>query len=504
MNNIHWKTDLFANASVRGASTDDAGPSTMSDAVSVDGPNGYGGAGFTLDAVTSKSPTLATLVSFTGANGANPFADLTLDAAGDLIGTTIGGGAEGDGTLFEIAKTKHGYASTPTTLVSFTDADGAEPFGSLIVDSAGNLYGTTFAGGANGQGTIFEIAKTRRGYASTPTTLVSFTGADGAQPSGSLITDAAGDLFGTAFIGGAHNFGTVFEIAKTKKGYASTPTTLVSFTGADGDSPLGGLIMDAAGDLFGMTPLGGPGDAEGVVFEIIKTNSGYASTPTILASFTGSNGIQPNGSLIADTAGDLFGTTSNGGANTNGGTVFEIAKTQGGFAPQTTLVTFTGADGSFPNGSLIADSTGDLFGTTELGGANGDGTVFEIARTKGGFASEPTTLFSFNGANGANPNGSLTTDAAGNLFGTTTGGGANGDGTAFEIAHTKHGFAFVPAVTAVAPAFSAIPHSSPHVAAFAQAMAATNGRGEPAGSFNSRTTHDGHHSTLAVPRLLMA
>jgi uncharacterized repeat protein (TIGR03803 family) len=141
-------------------------------------------------------PELTTLVNFNGTNGDGPLADLIADAHGDLFGTTVTGGANNDGTVFEIAKTAHGYASTPTTLVSFNGTDGSNPRGSLITDAHGNLFGTTVAGGAvttnepNGAGTVFEIAKTAHGYASTPTTLVNFDIANGANPTGSLIADA--------------------------------------------------------------------------------------------------------------------------------------------------------------------------------------------------------------------------------------------------------------------------------------------------------------------------
>ena len=194
--------------------------------------------------------TLTTLVTFSGANGAEPFGSLIADAHGDLFGTTVYGGANittnaprGYGTVFEIAKTADGYASTPTTLVSFNGTNGAFPqsnsYGSisLIADAQGDLFGTTGGGGASGDGTAFEIAKTADGYASTPTTLVSFNGANGSGPT-SLIADAHGDLFGTTAGGGAYGvygYGTVFEIAKTADGYASTPTTLVSFNHVDGD-----------------------------------------------------------------------------------------------------------------------------------------------------------------------------------------------------------------------------------------------------------------------------
>ena len=339
--------------------------------------------------------------------------------------------------MFEIAKTAGGYASTPTTLVSTLEA----PEGSLTADANGDLFGTTGDGGANGDGSVFEIAKTAGGYASTSTTLVSFNGTNGEFP-GSLIVDSNGDLFGAASEGGANGTGTVFEIVKTAGSYASAPTTVVSFNIADGVEPHAGLIADANGDLFGTTESGGA-SGYGTVFEIVlQAAGGYASTPTALVSFNGTNGSDPIASLIADANGDLLGTTANGGANGDG-TVFEIAKTAGGYASTpTTLVSFDNANGAVPEASLIADAKGDLFGTTESGGANGDGAVFEIAKTAGGYASTPTTLVSFNKTNGPGPTGSLIADSNGNLFGTTDSGGANGDGTAFEI--TDSGFGPAP------------------------------------------------------------
>src|SRR4051812_1939021 len=214
-------------------------------------------------------------------------------------------------------------AATLTTLVSFNGSNGEVPSnGSLFADAAGNLFGTTQMGGAfSGFGTVFEIAKTGSGY-SAPTTLVSFNSSNGGDPNSNLIADAAGNLFGTTVAGGPYNSGTVFEIAKSGSGYG-VPTTLATFTGSNGASPFAGLIADAAGNLFGTTGRGGA-SGDGTVFEIAKTGSGY-SAPTTLATFTASPGVYPYGGLIADTAGNLFGTTEEGGAY-NAGTVFEIAK----------------------------------------------------------------------------------------------------------------------------------------------------------------------------------
>ncbi len=416
----------------------------------------------------SRAANLRTLYSFcvllpNCADGGHPDTALLADANGNLFGTTFTGGTNGYGTVFEIAKTDGGYATTPTILVNFSFADGANPAGTLIGDANGNLFGTTVNGGANnafgnGGGTVFEIAKTRSGYATAPTTLVSFCAlpncADGLNPGAALILDADGDLFGTTIEGGANAVnpgGTVFEIPKTYRGYATAPTTLVSFCAlsncADGSSPQAALILDANGDLFGTTANGGA-NGDGTVFEIAKTHRGYATSPTILVNFNFADGAAPSAALILDANGNLFGTTSIGGANLEG-TAFEITKTHRGYATTATiLVNFNYADGSSPQAALILDANGNLFGTTANGGANGDGTVFEIAKTYGGYATSPTILVSFNVADGDRPVAALIADANGNLFGTTALGGANLVGTAFEI--TKSGFV-------VSPQFAGMP-----------------------------------------------
>jgi uncharacterized repeat protein (TIGR03803 family) len=383
----------------------------------------------------ASAQTLTTLTNFDNVNGQSQYGGLFADASGNLLGTSRFGGANDDGTVFEIVKTSSGYASTPTILVNFNGTNGLEPDSTLMTlmaDANGNLFGTTVAGGTSGDGTVFEIAKTASGYASSPTTLVSFSGANGAQPSDGLLADASGDLFGTTVSGGTSGNGTVFEIVKTSSGYASAPTTLVSFNGTNGAAPYASLIADANGDLFGATYSGGTlGD--GTVFEIVKTSSGYASTPTTLVNFNGTNGSNPQGSLIADASGDLIGTTYEGGA-LGDGTVFEIVKSSSGFASTpTTLVNFDGTNGAQPADGVIADAEGNLFGTTFEGGTGSAGTIFEIAKTNSGYASTPTTLINFDGTNGANPVASLIADSNGNLYGTTYEGGVYNAGTVFEL-----------------------------------------------------------------------
>jgi uncharacterized repeat protein (TIGR03803 family) len=414
------------------------------------------------------APTLTVLYGFCArtncTDGRLPIGGLIADAAGNLFGTTEAGGANGGGTVFEIAKTASGYASTATVLYSFCAqtncTDGAQPRAVLIADAAGNLFGTTLEGGVNDRGEVFEIAKTVTGYASTPTVLYSFCAqthcTDGTGLFVGLILDAAGNLFGTTLFGGANDSGEVFKIAKTATGYASTPTVLYSFCAqtncTDGQFPFAVLIADAAGNLFGTTEAGGA-NGGGTVFEITKTASGYTSMPTVLYNFCAqtncTDGELPVAGLILDAAGNLFGTTQFGGANSEG-TVFEIAKTASGYASTpTVLYSFCAqtncTDGAAPVAGLILDAAGNLFGTTEAGGANSEGTVFEIAKTASGYASTPTVLYSFcaqtHCTDGAEPRlGGLIADAAGNLFGTTDGGGANGDGTVFELG----GSGFVP------------------------------------------------------------
>ncbi len=381
------------------------------------------------------TPTLTILATLDGTDGAEPEAPLVIDADGDLIGTATVGGANGDGTVFELAKTATGYASTPTTLVSFDISDGMQPDGSLIFDSSGDLLTTTEEGGAGGNyyisGTVIEIPLTAGVYASTATVLANFdvaNFADGADPEGGLLADASGDLFGTTIYGGTSPaYGTVFELANTP---GSTPDPLVTFDGLDGSEPYGTLIADANGDLFGVTAFGGSGFSSGhnlsgygVVFEIVKTAGGYASTPTILADFTSSSGEYPGEGLVADANGDLFGVTESGGTYGDG-TIFEIAKTAGGYSPLITLASFNGTDGKLPQSALLIDADGNLFGATET-------TVFELAKTATSYATTPIVL-----ANVADEIGGLTADAEGDLFGTEATTGPGGDGSIFEITDT--------------------------------------------------------------------
>ena len=363
-----------------------------------------------LVAPSAAAGPLETIASFDGANGASPYAGLAFDAAGNLYGTTSGGGAGGYGTVFEIAA----GSGTLTTLASFNSTNGSDPRAGLVLDAAGNLYGTTYYGGAGGYGTVFEIAR----GSGTLTTLASFNYNNGANPYSGLTFDAAGNLYGTTSNGGAHGEGTVFELARG----SGTPTTLVSFNGTNGSSPEAGLTADAAGNLYGTTFGGGAG-GYGTVFKV----AAGSGTLTTLASFSSYDGAYPQGRLIRDAAGNLYGTTYNGGGPGYYGTVFEIAA---GSSTITNLASFDRSNGADPLAGLTADAAGNLYGTTSFAGPGGHGTVFELAAGSGTL----TTLASFDGTNGSSPLSDLTFDAAGNLYGTTAFGGAHGEGTVFELA----------------------------------------------------------------------
>jgi uncharacterized repeat protein (TIGR03803 family) len=253
-----------------------------------------------------------------------------------------------------------------TVLHSFNGSDWSVPLAGLILDSTGNLYGTTYVGGTYNNGTVFKLDTS-----GNETVLYSFTGrSDGGGPyAGSLITDAVGNLYGTSSFGGAYTLGTVFKLDTF-----GHEAVLHSFNGGDGWAPYGGLVMDAAGNLYGTTGLGGGStycsNGCGTVFELDSSGN-----ETVLHSFTGSggDGFIPLAGLIRDRRGNLYGTTAGGGAN-GGGIVFKLD----GSGRETVLHSFPGNDLAYSNGGLLMDKAGNIYGTTFWGGDSGDGTVFKI------------------------------------------------------------------------------------------------------------------------------
>jgi uncharacterized repeat protein (TIGR03803 family) len=386
--------------------------------------------------------TPVTLVSFTGKNGQTPLGSLLADASGNLYGTTYLGGASKAGTVFELSPpAKGGTAWTETVLASFNGANGENPWAELIADASGNLYSTTSAGGAANDGTIFELSPPAGGSGAwTLSTLLSFAGADGANPLAGLVADASGNLYGTASTGGANAClcGTVVEVSPPSGGGAWTETVLTSLTKSVGARPSASLFLDKSGKLYGTTRKAGASHS-GAVFKLTPPGNGDTTwTAADLVGFTGQNGSLPIGGLIQDSAKNFYGTTLAGGP-ANVGTVYELSPPAGGSKTwtETMLYSFTIPTGESPHGSLIADAAGNLYGTTAGGGANHKGTVYELSPpTGGGTVWTETVLVSFNGTNGAFPSGSLIADASGNLYGTTSAGGAANRGTVFEVEGT--------------------------------------------------------------------
>jgi uncharacterized repeat protein (TIGR03803 family) len=338
---------------------------------------GYGGAGY-------------------GPEGRSPAAGLTFDSQGNLYGTTASGGAYGQGTVFELSPAA-GWAETVLFSFDGNGTGGVGPYNGVIVDAKGNLYGAAVAGGANGGGTIFELSPEASG-SWTVKELYSFPGsaagatAEGETPNAGLIFDTKGNLYGTTFSGGANGGGLVFKLTPAAEG-SWTETVLHSFAPdnnedyTDGTLPSGSLTLDAQGNLYGTTYTGGM-DLGGIVFEL-SPGAGGIWTEQVLYTFNTNydfmDGFLPSGGVVMDVAGNLYGTTSAGGEGGDGfnGTVFKLTPAGNGTWTEKLLHQFaiTEADGAVPEGGMIFDAEGNLYGTTSGGGGSGQGTVFKMAYT---------------------------------------------------------------------------------------------------------------------------
>jgi uncharacterized repeat protein (TIGR03803 family) len=376
-----------------------------------------------------------------------------------------------------LSNTRAANAQTQTILYNFCSAgtscpDGDGPGSGLIADAAGNLYGTTASGGIGlpyGQGTVFELSP-HAGGSWSETVLYAFSGgADGGHPSAPLIMDQAGNLYGTAEFGGAYKSGVVFKLSLA--GDTWEQTVLYSFTGgSDGSNPRAGLTIDPQGNLYGtsddcafeLTPSGtswalqviynlGGGttggltrDSAGNIFGVTTFSTVFESSPNgsggwntkIIHNFTGApgDGYYPEGTLVFDKTGSLYGTTTNGGAY-NMGTVFKLTPANAGEWPEQILHSFSGstADGNNLWAGVVLDDAGNIYGTTPFSRQQYTaGTVFELLPQPGGSYNEKI-LWSFNFTNGAAPFGSVILDNAGNLYGTTSTYGAFNGGNAFRI-----------------------------------------------------------------------
>jgi uncharacterized repeat protein (TIGR03803 family) len=373
--------------------------------------------------ISSPAQTFTTLANFNQTDGYNPeYMALVQGFDGNYYGTTENGGSGFAGTVFKITP-----GGTLTTIYNFCSktgcSDGANPFSGLALATNGNLYGTTAGGGAHGDGTVFEITA-----GGTLTTLYSFcsqTGCtDGFYPVGALVQATNGNFYGTTSSGGANSHGTIFEITP-----GGTLTTLHSFDfSTDGAVPYAGLVQATNGNFYGTTTAGGA-DSHGTIFEI--TGTGALTTLYNFCSQTGcTDGGGAYAGLVQAANGNLYGTTDNDGAH-NDGVVFEITPA-GVFTP---LHSFAGgsSDGNGPLSGLIQATDGNFYGTTTYGGANNDGTVFEI--TPSGAV---TVLHSFDITDGETPYGGLVQASNGTFYGTTFQGGTSancpgGCGTVFSL-----------------------------------------------------------------------
>jgi uncharacterized repeat protein (TIGR03803 family) len=356
-----------------------------------------------------------------GTDGQSPFTGLIQGSNGNRYGTTVYGGSGKYGTLYKLNSA--GKESIVYNFCSKTKcADGADPEGGVLEDSHGNFYGTTAGGGTADKGVIYKINSSGQ-----ETVLHSFKGGnDGWRATGTLIEDSKGNLYGTTiFGGGSANAGTVFKVNSSGK-----ESILHSFTGGDdGSEPFSGVIADSHGNLYGTTYSGGA-SGNGVIFEI--SSAGVEST---LYTFTGgADGSASATSLLLDSQGNLYGVASAGG---NGqGTLFEWLKASGTLKVLYTFCSLTDCtDGSMPLQGVVKDSHGNIFGTTYFGGSGNFGTIFEFSA-----AGAESVLHSFANTDGAYPyEGSLLLDSNGTLYGTASQGGniscnpSSGCGTIFKF-----------------------------------------------------------------------
>ncbi len=369
------------------------------------------------------------LYSFPTEDAGEPAGRLLL-RQGTLFGTTSFCCAGAYGSVFALRKQKE------TTLVQFDGNNASMPQAGLIADSSGALYGTSVYGGTVGLGAVFKVA--RSGGVWTVQTIWSFgaNDGDGQLPHSDLMMDAAGNIYGTTSSGGNNAVGAVFELSPSGSGWKEK--ILYSFFGnADGEGPVAGVLMDRNGDLFGTTWQGGAGICKyngcGTVFSLHQDRVRWKEQLIHVFGFGTDvrDGAYPLGTLIADSAGALYGTTEGGGAH-GAGTVFKVSTAEHGWRLETLYDFAGGGDGANPMAGLARGPRGTFYGTTEHGGANNAGTVFALRRSRGSWSESVLHVFGGSG-DGSTPLASVIVDKAGTLFGTTYYGGANDDGIVFSL-----------------------------------------------------------------------
>ena len=394
----------------------------------------------------AQAQTYQVIHNFTkGLDGGFPGVGLTIDAAGNLYGTTTSGGvfggecsAFGCGGVYKLKAVGSGWVFT--RLYSFAGGnDGSYPAGRVAIGADENLYGTTLIGGGEGScfysgsgcGTVFQLhpSATIPKSALAPlneTVLYRFTGgSDGGEPRGDLAFDSSGNIYGVAFIGGSTNNGVIYELTRSGGGWQETVLYAAQNNG-DGANPIF-IARDRLGNLFGVFYDGGP-HGSGAVFELSPSASGW--TEQTLYGFTGGSDGQNPMSLIIDNSGNLYGTTQAGGSLACG-TVFKLTPNSGGWLFSTLYAFGSGDEGCSPQDALVMDGAGSLYGTLLEGGEYLWGAVFKLSQSNNGWTY--ISLYDFEGDDGEFPASRPIFDASGNLYGTAQFGGANGGGVVFEI-----------------------------------------------------------------------
>jgi uncharacterized repeat protein (TIGR03803 family) len=387
---------------------------------------------------STGASTESVLYTFTGGtDGGYPYSALVFDQAGNLYGTTQAGGTYSSGTVFELSPGTGGW--TETVLYNFGGGsqDGSYPQGSLIMDASGHLYGTTFYGGSStncsfGCGTAFKLTKGGSGW--TETVLHSFSGSDGQNPYSRLLLDKAGRLYGTTLQGGSHNYGVVYALLPGSGG-SWKEVTVHNFTGGnDGGNPYAPLTIDSAGNLYGTTFCYNCSTQQaGLVFELSLVNGNVVET--VLHKFVVGSGIGgfPEGGVVFDAVGNLYGTTTQQGVSNAAGGVFQLKHSGTQWTYKVLYGFSNGNDGGWPTSDLLLDGSGNVYGTAEFGGTASDGVVFKLTPTPTGLWKE-NVLYSFmGGSDGRYPTSALIFDNLGNIFGTTRYGGVPQFGDVFEV-----------------------------------------------------------------------
>jgi hypothetical protein len=431
---------------------------------------------FTMSLPASAEWNEKVLYSFQGLpDGANPVGGIAFDTAGNLYGATTDGGSKNCpgiaacGTVFQLKPpARKGGTWSESVIYVFkgkNSNDGETPGGGVIFDKAGNLYGTASYGGSGncvllgvkvGCGVVYKLTPPKqKGGAWSESVIYSFRGGkDGYLPNGDLTFDAAGNLYGATLFGGGKGTtcdpfyqycGTVFKVSPPKaKGGKWTEQVLHSFArGADGANPNGGLTLDSKGAIYGTTPVGGNQLCDfghgnvgcGVLFKLTPPlKGGGAWTETILHRFTlGKDGAGPNGGLIFDSTGSLYGTAATGGDAQGYGVGFRFTPTGDGHWSETILHEFTGGkDGQGPGTGFVSGGAGQLYGTS-IGGPLNSGVVFRLKPTVRTSAWSFSVLYSFKGVpDGKLPKAPLILGFSGSLYG-TAGGGKDSSGCVFEV-----------------------------------------------------------------------